>query len=59
MIYVTSSKIKSNFGKYLDLVLAEGEVTIMRHKRPIARIVAITVPRQDEVMAIRKEAKED
>ena len=59
MIYATSSQIKSNFGKYLDLVLAEGEITIIRHKRPIARIVAITVPRLEEIKAIQKANKQD
>ena len=57
MIYVTSSKIKSNFGKYLDLVLSEGEVTIVRHKRPIVRMVAVTVPKIEEVKETNRKEK--
>lgn len=48
MVYATASEIKNNFGKYLDLVLTEGEVTIIRHKRPIVRMAAITVLRSNE-----------
>ena len=54
MIYATASKIKNNFGKYLDIVLSEGEITILRHKRPIARIVAVTVPRLEEIELMKQ-----
>lgn len=54
MIYATASKIKNNFGKYLDIVLSEGEITILRHKRPIARIVAVTVPKLEEIELMKQ-----
>lgn len=59
MIYATASEIKNNFGKYLDLALSEGEVTILRHKRPIARIKAITVPKLEEINGTVEPTKND
>lgn len=40
MITVTASKLKNNFGYYLDSALYDGEVYITRHNRVVAKLVA-------------------
>lgn len=40
MTQVNSSELKNNIGKYLDLVLVEGEIEIVRRSRVIAKLVA-------------------
>ena len=41
MVVATASQVKNAFGKYLDIVLSEGEVQITRNNRPIAKIVSL------------------
>ena len=45
---ITASDLKNNFGYYLDVALLEGELLITRHKRVIARLVAIKRPSDDD-----------
>ena len=41
MVVATASQVKNAFGKYLDIVLSEGEVQITRNNRPIAKMVSL------------------
>jgi len=47
---VSASDLKNAFGKYLNLVLVEGEITITKNNRPIAKMVSCVSnePKQEE-----------
>lgn len=54
MISVTATDLKNKLGKYLDMVLVEGEIYITRNSRRIAKIV----PVKNEDNEIEKEDTE-
>lgn len=54
MVIATASQLKNAFGKYLEMVLSEGEVLIVRFHRPLAKIVAIKADEKEELEKLIK-----
>lgn len=50
MKQVTTSELKNNLGKYLDLLLLEKEHEVVRHGRVIAKLTAVSqsTPKNDK-----------
>ena len=58
MIIATATAMKNNFGKYLNLVLSNGEVYVERHGKIRAKLVAVKNSRSylsDELKDLKRE----